>query len=113
MCSSDLAVGRLAHHVSAIAFCHGGNIMKKVLLVATAMAFALSVGGVSISTPAFAQSAKDKAALAECKNLADPKAKDECVKQAGAKAKAEKTEKVKTTEKAKKTEKVKTEKGKK
>ncbi|WP_316975956.1 hypothetical protein [Shumkonia mesophila] len=87
--------------------------MKKVLLVATAMAFALSVGGVSISTPAFAQSDKDKAALAECKKLADPKAKDECVKQAGAKAKAEKTEKAKTTEKAKKTEKVKTEKGKK
>ncbi len=87
--------------------------MKKVVFVATAIAFALSVGAVSITTPAFAQSDKDKAALAECKKLADPKAKDECVKQAGAKEKAKATEKVKTTEKAKKAEKVKTEKGKK
>lgn len=87
--------------------------MKKAMLCATAVVFALSVGTVSIATPAFAQSDKDKAALAECKKLADPKAKDECVKQAGAKVKAEKTEKVKTTEKVKKAEKVKTEKGKK
>lgn len=87
--------------------------MKKALLYATAVAFALSLGGVVSAPPAFAQSDKDKGALAECKKLADPKAKDDCVKQAGAKVKAQKTEKVKTMEKAKKTEKVKTEKGKK
>jgi hypothetical protein len=87
--------------------------MKKALLYVTAVAFAVSVGGVLVTPPALAQSDKDKAALAECKNLADPKARDECVKQAGAKVKAEKAEKAKTTEKAKKTEKIKTEKGKK
>jgi hypothetical protein len=81
--------------------------MKKAVLYATAVAFAVSVGGVLVTPSALAQSDKDKAALAECKKLADPKARDECVKQAGAKVKAEKTEK------AKKAEKVKTEKGKK
>ena len=80
--------------------------MKKAMLYVTAVAFAVSVG-VLVTPPALAQSDKDKAALAECKNLADPKARDECVKQAGAKVKTEKTEK------AKKTEKIKTKKGKK
>jgi hypothetical protein len=62
--------------------------MKKSLFCATALVFALCAGGLVATPPAFAKSDKDKAALTECKNLADPKAKDECVKQAGEKAKS-------------------------
>lgn len=69
--------------------------MKKALLYATAVAFALSLGGGLTASPAFAQSAakEKKMTAAECKKLADPKAKDECVKNANATAKKEKKEK--------------------
>ena len=75
--------------------------MKKAVLYATAVAFALSLGGGLMSSPAFAQTAaKAKTSLAECKKLADPKAKDECVKQANAQAKKAKTAKQAKTAKA-------------
>lgn len=85
--------------------------MKKTLLYATAVAFALSLGGGLVSSPAYAASDKDKAALAECKKLADPKAKDECVKKVNdkiakekkdMKAKADKKDKKEKKEKPKK-----------
>ena len=76
--------------------------MKKTLLYATVVAFALSLGGGLVASPAHAESAKDKAALAECKKLADPKAKDECVKKASAKVKKDKPAKTAKTEKPKK-----------
>ena len=67
--------------------------MRKSFLYATVVAFALSLGGGLVSAPAYAKSDKDKASLAECKKLADPKARDECVKKATAKAEKQKKEK--------------------
>ena len=63
--------------------------MQKMLACATAALFALSVGGALTATHAFAQPDKDRAALMECKRLADPGARDECVKNVEARTRGE------------------------